>query len=125
MTRLEAHWLPGSRLYVCTRIQTPPHICTDDTHTHTQTSAQAQKGTCKMTHMHACTLTHLRGDQQWRPVNRINSSCMMGNFIVPARVSLMLLAVLFWGVFLLLPCFYFQSYVTTAHLCYLLFPKGL
>lgn len=43
------------------------HIRTDNTYTHVYNTliyAQAQRGTCKMTHMHACTPTQLL----WRPM---------------------------------------------------------
>lgn len=63
-TKTDLVW--GLLLHVCTHrrnLYTHTYALMTPTHTYTPISAQAQKGICKMTHMHACTPTQLHGDQ--------------------------------------------------------------
>lgn len=80
------------------------HVCTHTTYTHKHQPMLKHKRA--HVRRHTCMVTN-----DTHPVNRINYKCMMGNFIVPARVSLMLLANNIFFLFSYLFSFYFQTYV--------------
>jgi len=106
--------LVGCPLNECVCVCVHTYALTTHLHTDRCSSTKRARG-----RWHARTHAHWHNSVETNdahPVNRINYNCMMGNLIVPARVSLMLLDFLF-DLFLL------SKANLITHQCVSVFPK--